>query len=61
VVGALLVEIVKNVASAYISRWNMMLGAIFVLIVMFMPEGLVPGTARLVRRLRAPRAKAPAT
>jgi len=39
----------------------MMLGAIFVLIVMFMPEGLVPGTARLVRRLRAQRAKAPAT
>lgn len=61
VVGALLVEIVKNIASAYISRWNMMLGAIFVLIVMFMPEGLVPGTARLVRRLRARRSKAPAT
>ena len=37
----------KNVASAYIERWNFVLGAIFVVIVVFMPEGLVPGTARL--------------
>ena len=49
VVGAALVVIVKNVVSAYIARWNFMLGAIFVAIVVFMPEGLVPGTVRLVR------------
>ena len=49
VVGAALVVIVKNVVSAYISRWNFMLGAIFVAIVVFMPEGLVPGSARLMR------------
>jgi len=48
------------VASAYIERWNLVLGAIFVVIVVFMPEGLVPGTARLWRwatgswRSRAP-------
>jgi len=30
-------------------RWNFMLGAIFVAIVVFMPEGLVPGAVRLVR------------
>ena len=47
IVGAALVVIVKNVASAYIERWNFMLGAIFVAIVVFMPEGLVPGTVRL--------------
>jgi branched-chain amino acid transport system permease protein len=35
--------------SGYIERWNFVLGAIFVLIVVFMPEGLVPGTARLLR------------
>ena len=29
-----------------------MLGTIFVAIVVFMPEGLVPGLTRLVRRLR---------
>lgn len=50
IVGAALVEIVKNIASAYITRWNMLLGATFVVIVMFMPEGLVPGTMRLLRR-----------
>jgi branched-chain amino acid transport system permease protein len=49
VVGAALVVIVKNVVSAYVERWNFMLGAIFVAIVVFMPEGLVPGVARLTR------------
>jgi branched-chain amino acid transport system permease protein len=49
VVGAALVVIVKNVVSAYVERWNFMLGAIFVAIVVFMPEGLVPGAARLAR------------
>ena len=49
VVGAALVVIVKNVVSAYVVRWNFMLGAIFVAIVVFMPEGLVPGAVRLTR------------
>jgi branched-chain amino acid transport system permease protein len=49
VVGAALVVIVKNVVSAYVERWNFMLGAIFVGIVLFMPEGLVPGSVRLAR------------
>ena len=49
IVGAALVVIVKNVASAYVERWNFMLGAIFVAIVVFMPEGLVPGAVRLAR------------
>jgi branched-chain amino acid transport system permease protein len=49
VFGAALVVIIKNVASAYVARWNFLLGAIFVAIVIFMPEGLVPGTVRLTR------------
>jgi branched-chain amino acid transport system permease protein len=49
VAGAALVVIVKNVVSAYVERWNFMLGAIFVAIVVFMPEGLVPGATRLAR------------
>jgi branched-chain amino acid transport system permease protein len=53
VAGAALVVVMKNVASAYIERWNLVLGAIFVAIVMFMPEGLVPGSARLWRQARA--------
>jgi branched-chain amino acid transport system permease protein len=62
IAGAALVVIMKNVASAYIERWNFVLGAIFVAIVIFMPEGLVPGSVRFWRwatgRLR-PRAARP--
>jgi branched-chain amino acid transport system permease protein len=61
IAGAALVVVVKNVASAYIERWNFVLGAIFVVIVVFMPEGLVPGTVRRWRRALAalrPRATA---
>ena len=50
IAGAALVVIMKNVVSAYIERWNFVLGAIFVAIILFMPEGLVPGTARLWRQ-----------
>ena len=64
VVGATLVVIVKNVVSGVrldgagvalylvnqlFQHWNFLLGAIFVLIVVFMPEGLVPGVVRLSR------------
>ena len=49
IAGAALVVIMKNVASAYIERWNFTLGLIFVVIVLFMPEGIVPGAARLLR------------
>jgi branched-chain amino acid transport system permease protein len=53
IAGAALVVIMKNVASAYIERWNFVLGAIFVAIVIFMPEGLIPGSVRLWRWLWA--------
>lgn len=52
VVGAALVVLLKNYVSAYIERWNMLLGIVFVLIVIFMPDGLVPGIKRLRARLR---------
>lgn len=47
IAGAAIVVIMKNVVSAYVERWNMVLGVIFVLIITFMPEGLVPGAVRL--------------
>jgi len=62
IAGAAIVVIMKNVVSAYVERWNMALGIIFVLIITFMPEGLVPGTVRLWKlawagsRRRAPAA-----
>lgn len=58
-VGAVIVTLVKNVASSYVERWNALLGLIFVLAVVFMPTGLVPGVRKLWARKRA--AKAPAT
>jgi branched-chain amino acid transport system permease protein len=55
-VGAAIVLLLKNYVSAYIERWNMLLGFVFVIIVVFMPEGVVPGFKRLWQRLFASRA-----
>jgi len=57
VAGAALVVLLKNVASAYIDRWIMLLGIVFVLIVMFVPGGIVPGLQRLWQRVRTPARK----
>jgi branched-chain amino acid transport system permease protein len=46
VVGAAIVLILKNYVSAYFERWNMLLGLVFVLIVILMPDGVVPGVRR---------------
>jgi branched-chain amino acid transport system permease protein len=46
VVGAALVLLLKNYASAYIERWNMLLGLVFLFIVLVMPTGIVPGLRR---------------
>jgi branched-chain amino acid transport system permease protein len=64
IAGAAIVVIMKYVVSAYVVRWNLVLGVIFVAIISFMPEGLVPGTARLWgfawrRRLVTPSAGKP--
>jgi branched-chain amino acid transport system permease protein len=52
VIGATLVVLLKNYASAYIERWNMLLGFVFLFIVLVMPEGIVPGVKRLYARAR---------
>ena len=49
-VGATLVVLMKNVASAYVERWTFLLGAVFVFIVLFLPDGIVPGLKRLGKR-----------
>jgi branched-chain amino acid transport system permease protein len=49
IAGAAIVVIMKNVVSAYVERWNLVLGVIFVAIITFMPEGLVPGSMRMGR------------
>ena len=52
IIGSAIVVVLKNYASAYIERWNMLLGFVFVVIVIFMPDGLVPGVRRLWVRWR---------
>jgi branched-chain amino acid transport system permease protein len=55
IVGAAIVVLLKNYVSAYVERWNMLLGFVFVFIVIFMPEGLVPGIRRWWARLNGGR------
>jgi branched-chain amino acid transport system permease protein len=50
VVGAVIITLVKNLASSYIERWNTLLGLIFVIVILFMPLGLVPGVRQLWMR-----------
>ncbi len=50
-VGAALVLLLKNYASAYLERWNMLLGFVFLFIVIAMPAGIVPGFSRLTAEL----------
>jgi branched-chain amino acid transport system permease protein len=54
-IGAAIVLLLKNYVSGYIERWNMLLGFVFVFIVIFMPDGLVPGVKRLWARWRGGR------
>lgn len=49
-VGATIVMLLKNYVSTYIERWNMLLGIVFVVIMVLMPQGVVPGVKRLWRR-----------
>ena len=58
IVGAVIITLVKNVVSTYFERWNSLLGAIFVVVIMFMPFGIVPGVRQLWARWRRP-AKSP--
>jgi branched-chain amino acid transport system permease protein len=58
IVGATLVVTIKTVVSGFIERWNFLLGAIFVTIVILVPEGIVPGTVRLWRLITRKRTTA---
>jgi branched-chain amino acid transport system permease protein len=51
-VGAALVLLLKNYASAYVERWNMLLGLVFLFIVLVMPTGIVPGVQKLTERFK---------
>jgi branched-chain amino acid transport system permease protein len=40
------------VVSSYVDRWYSLLGAIFIIVVLFMPQGVVPGCQGLAAKLR---------
>ncbi len=64
IVGAAIITLIKNVVSTYVERWNSLLGIIFIVVIVFMPLGLVPGCRALWRKLQTrhkpPAAAAPA-
>ena len=51
VIGAGLIVLLENVASSFTERWSMVLGLLFVLTMIFAPEGIV-GRVRLLLRKR---------
>ena len=53
IIGAALVTFLKNYVSSYLERWNMLLGFVFLIIVVVMPDGIVPGLHRLQAMWRA--------
>jgi len=53
IIGAAIITLVKNMVSTYVERWNTLLGLIFVIVIMFMPYGLVPGCRQLWQRLHS--------
>lgn len=52
VLGAGMVVLLKNLASAYIERWTMLLGFVFLFIVLFVPGGIMGGLRRFEQYLR---------
>ncbi|HEY7676101.1 MAG TPA: branched-chain amino acid ABC transporter permease [Candidatus Methylomirabilis sp.] len=60
VAGAALVVLLKNVASAYLERWVILLGAIYAIIVLFAPGGLAAAWRAVAARWFAREGIAPA-
>lgn len=51
-VGAVTVLLFANIVSIWTDRWVSMLGLVFLLVVVFLPEGLAPGLTRWWRSWR---------
>ncbi|MEI7530943.1 MAG: branched-chain amino acid ABC transporter permease [Betaproteobacteria bacterium] len=51
IIGSILIFLLKSYVSAFVERWNMLLGFIFVFIVMVMPAGIGPGISHLYHRI----------
>lgn len=51
-VGAVLVTGFQHVLSSSVERWSTLLGILFILSVIFAPQGIVGGVSRLARRIQ---------
>jgi branched-chain amino acid transport system permease protein len=49
ILGAIVITLVKIILSSYLDRWYTVLGVIFIVAVIYMPDGLVPGAVKLFR------------
>jgi branched-chain amino acid transport system permease protein len=52
-VGAFFIILLSNVVSAYTSRWTLVLGALYALVVLLAPDGIVGAIRKLRRRAEA--------
>jgi branched-chain amino acid transport system permease protein len=59
ILGALIVIFLSNGLSAITQRWELILGAIYFIIVMYAPDGLMGLGHRIVRRSQGKRSAAP--
>jgi len=54
IVGAAAIIGLENLASAFTERWLMILGAVYVMVALFAPKGLIGAVKSLVRRKEQP-------
>jgi branched-chain amino acid transport system permease protein len=52
IVGAIVVVVFRIVVSSYFDYWPFLLGTLFIAVVVFLPEGIVPGVSRVIRRAK---------
>lgn len=50
-IGAAIVVLVENVVSSYVDRWQLMLGLVFILVILFLRAGVAGSIAKLVQRI----------
>jgi branched-chain amino acid transport system permease protein len=54
VVGAGVIVLLKNFVSVYTERWLLILGVVYVLTIIYAPEGIVGAVRPLMRGIKLP-------
>jgi branched-chain amino acid transport system permease protein len=55
IIGAFIIVLTENIVSIYVARWTTVLGLIFILTIMFAPDGLVGAGRSVIAALRRQR------